>query len=273
MMLQAAAAAYSYTGIARKAIEYKRLPPVVRRPELGAPQWIYVEGLIGVGKSTILDYLMRLLSNMGLSVVVIKEPSKVWTDIGILQAFYIDQMRWAGEFQTFVCATRIQAITDGYAMNPNADVYIIERSYFADRFIFTEPQYISGKMSAMQMQMYDQWWAMCHMFVPHQPTGFIWVKASIENIKSRIADRQRDGEDAIPDEYLMDLQNAHVRFFDLLKTPEVLGVCAGINTAELVVNADYRDNDTLQEKLASTMHDWITNKDTKTLHTEIIVCH
>ena len=54
---------------------------------------IYVEGNVGVGKSTFLSFIKNHLD-----VHVIYEPNDLWQNIdghNLLQQFFLDQSRWA----------------------------------------------------------------------------------------------------------------------------------------------------------------------------------
>lgn len=162
------------------------------------PIAISIDGEIGAGKTTLLELLVRGFKDLGLTAVIVSEPVNVWKDIGILQAFYDPnhslevQGMVAYIFQTFTFVTRVDETINVVEANPDADVFILERSVLTDRFIFMELQrVISGPML---MAMYEYWWRMWNRIMPLQPSKFIYLKPTLENCQARVAKRAREGE-------------------------------------------------------------------------------
>ncbi|CAB5383444.1 unnamed protein product [Rhizophagus irregularis] len=89
---------------------------------------VIVEGLIGSGKSTLVKNLSQTLEKMGYSVCQILEPVDYWIETGILEKLYSNPSRFSVDFQVFAYMTRLVDINKSVAANPNADIYLLERS-------------------------------------------------------------------------------------------------------------------------------------------------
>ena len=64
----------------------------MKQKQHGVPM-IIIEGNVGVGKSTFLNYLSK-----NLDIDVIFEPNQLWQDVeghNLLEKFFLDQKRWS----------------------------------------------------------------------------------------------------------------------------------------------------------------------------------
>ena len=110
---------------------------------------IVIDGIIGAGKTTTIKEIEKRIEKINednkenkkykqLKVKAIYEPVELWKNIGALEYFYKDISRNAYSFQTFTYITRIASVIDEIYDNPDADIYILERSIWTDRYIFME---------------------------------------------------------------------------------------------------------------------------------------
>lgn len=176
-------------------MDAKRLPG-------GNPRVVVIDGEIGAGKTTLIDLLGRRLTARGLKTVIVPEPVEEWKRVGILQEFYEEkppELRGlvAYDFQTYTFVTRVEGTIARVEAEPDADVYLLERSVLTDRFVFMELQ--RELVGARRMEMYDRWWALWSRLMPVRPTHFVYLKPSLENCMTRVVARARDGEVAGPE--------------------------------------------------------------------------
>lgn len=181
---------------------------------------VYVEGLIGAGKSTLLRNIERVSDPK--RVRVIYEPVDEWEKFGMLSTFYNDPARWAYTFQTYVCISRIQAITVFLEKLSVEEEYnsleflFVERSVFSDRYFFMKNLYESGKVNEVEMKVYESWWEMWKKLLPeefHKKNMFLYVKPSMETVMRRVETRARSGENLVSNTYQEQLQCVHDEFF------------------------------------------------------------
>lgn len=161
------------------------------------PYVLVIDGEIGAGKTTLIAKLKAKFEKLGHKTAVIPEPVDEWKKVGILQEFYEDKTPErrglvAYDFQTYTFVTRVRKMIEVVEAEPDADIYILERSVLTDRFIFMELQ--RKMVGKRRMIMYDAWWEMWVRIVPFPPTKFVYLKPTLKNCMSRVATRARDGE-------------------------------------------------------------------------------
>lgn len=161
------------------------------------PRVIVVDGEIGGGKSTVIKLLIAALKSRGLRAVEVGEPVDEWKRVGILQEFYADKPdEYRGlvayDFQTFTFVTRVEETQKTVAANPDADVFVLERSVLTDRYVFMELQ--RDLVGPVRMEMYDRWWNMWSQIMPIRPQKIVYLKPTLENCQSRVETRARVGE-------------------------------------------------------------------------------
>lgn len=170
-------------------------------------QQFFVEGNIGVGKSTFL----RLVQDT-LDCQMVFEPHEKWQNINgagnLLHHFYDDTPRWAYTFQSYAFITRVMEQDARAAEQPSA-VQVVERSVFSDRHCFAQLATEAGNMTKLEWQVYQHWfdWLIgAHM---DRPAGFIYLRTSPETCLTRLKKRARSEETGVSLEYLTALHNKH----------------------------------------------------------------
>lgn len=222
----------------------KKTPPIV----------IVVDGIIGAGKSTLLEVLKNqkhgLGAQSGLDVCFIEEPADVWVKTGILQQFYSNPKEYAYRFQTFVFVTRVEAMQRAVEANPNADLYVMERSIFTDRFMFVQLLLEDSVMTSIEKEMYLQWWQCWRHAVPFHPQGFIYLDTDSEECTLRILSRARDGE-TIPIEYNEKLRLKHEAFY------QQLGDSIPVIRIPHQEAGNYRDDKSAAKRVVQRIHRFV----------------
>lgn len=173
---------------------------------------ISIEGNIGSGKSTLLTYLAQDLTNNP-NIVFLKEPVDEWAEIKdadgktMLEKFYGDQEKYGFPFQMMAYISRLSSFKDALTINPDATVFITERSLNTDKCVFAKMLFNQGKIEDVNYQIYTKWF---NTFSKEfEIDAYIYVKATPEICHERIIKRSRTGEDIIPIKYLSECHDYH----------------------------------------------------------------
>lgn len=177
-------------------------------------KFIVIDGLIGAGKSTFIKKYVEYCQTIGIKAHPIYEPVELWKNIGALERFYSDIPQNCYEFQTFTFITRIESVINEVVENPNAEVFILERSIFTDRFIFVE--LLRDVLGSTRIKMYESWWKMWSLIFNVKINNWVLLNTSINTSANRIKIRNRNGEKVELD-YLTNLQKEHINFYNKLQ--------------------------------------------------------
>lgn len=173
---------------------------------------IIIEGNVGVGKSTFLNYLKN-----NLDVDVIYEPNQLWQDVeghNLLEQFFLDQKRWAYTCQSYILITRIdQMIAE--LCDPKQDYCLVERSIYSGRYCFAKVAKEIGWMDSLEWSLYKKLWDREVARVKSLPSAFIYLQAPAEVCLKRIAMRGRFEEEPISLDYLKRLEQKYEQWFVL----------------------------------------------------------
>jgi deoxyguanosine kinase len=171
-----------------------------------------IEGNIGAGKSTILEYMKEKLKN-NKNVLFATEPLDMWEKIhdeegtNMLVKFYKDQDKYAFPFQVMAFATRLLKLREEMRKKPDAKIIICERSLEADYNIFAKMLHDEGKIETINYNVYLQFYELYRNDFPTK--GLIYINASPETCQNRINSRNRQGEEGIPLDYLEKCHSYH----------------------------------------------------------------
>lgn len=156
---------------------------------------LVIEGLIGVGKTT----LCRILAREWAARLVL-EPAD---DNPFLANFYDDPIRFAFPAQMFYLATRYQQQQELRQLDLFAPMVVSDYLYAKDR-LFAEMTLKGNEM------------ALYHRFAsllpdpPPRPDLVVFLDADTEIIRSRIAKRGLSHEQVIPARYLDELRERYL---------------------------------------------------------------
>jgi|TARA_B100000886_G_scaffold339372_1_gene304664 deoxyadenosine/deoxycytidine kinase len=170
-----------------------------------------VEGNIGSGKSTILNYLKE--NNQNSNIIFLKEPVDKWDKVKdiegktLLENFYQDSKKYAFMFQIMAFATRMQLLKDTIKRNPECKMIICERSILADQQVFASMLHYDGLIDNMGISIYT---TMANNYLKDFPlNGIIYIDAEPEVCIKRIGKRNRTGEAGIELSYLQKCKKYH----------------------------------------------------------------
>jgi deoxyadenosine/deoxycytidine kinase len=152
---------------------------------------IALEGLIGSGKTTVLDILKKEFHT-------IEEPLDAWT---LLPSLYERPSQFAFAFETQVLCS--------FAINAETEDAIFERSPECAYHVFTRMLHESGTITDNQWKLLGA----VKDALPLRPMdAFIFLDCSIEVAFKRIQLRNRPSEGHITVEYLKQLDNMYNEF-------------------------------------------------------------
>ena len=196
--------------------------------------FIAVEGLIGVGKTS----LCRLLEKR-LEADLILEPAD---DNPFLSNFYSDPDRFAFPTQMFYLATRCKQ--QSRLMQPS-----LFSKIFVSDYLF-EKDRIFAKMTLMgeELDLYDRFAALLQQAVA-VPDFILFLDAPTEVIMSRIKRRGIEAEQAIQESYIEDLRQ---RYFDLWRTYDRAPIYV-LDTTSI----DYIDDPDAQDLMIDIVKGWL----------------
>jgi len=192
-----------------------------------SPILISVEGNIGSGKTTILNELR----NKHPEWTFIDEPVDIWSNLktdnheSLLEVFYKDRKRWSYTFQNCALLTRYQIIeeTINYVKQNHINqfdkhIFLTERCLDTDHQVFTKMLRAEGSIDKLELNLYEM--LLSHLKKAATPvTAIIHVDTPPDVCFDRIKIRSRSGEESIPLDYLISLDNYQCKWVDGVKIP------------------------------------------------------
>ena len=157
---------------------------------------ISIEGNIGAGKS----FLCQLLQQQT-TLSVACEPVDDWTlgSNNVLDAFYSNPKKYACMFQTLVLRSRVE--------QTRSSPQLVERCVHSDK-IFGTLNHALGNMDDVEFAAYlYQYEQAVKDTLPI--TKYIYVQTPVHICVQRMAIRNRDEEQGVPEWYVRCLQEAH----------------------------------------------------------------
>lgn len=161
---------------------------------------IAIEGLIGVGKTTITTALGKQL---GMSILT--EPVKDWQDSGLLKRFYKEPKENAYELQV----TAFESfVAKGYSDQSCAQ----ERSIYSAYYVFTALMYKKGYLTKEQFDRLTNQFRKL-IAKTEKLDAIFYIELPTKTALERITERGREGEENITLEYLEELKEMYDTVF------------------------------------------------------------
>ena len=165
---------------------------------MSTARYIVVEGVIGVGKTTLARLLAQPFAAETLLEVVEENP--------FLQSFYTDRTRYAFQTETFFLLSRYRQQQS--VVRPLVGTrHLVSDYLFAKNQIFARLN-LQGDEWDLFLQLYD---ALSER-VP-KPDLVIYLQADVDTLMARIAQRDRPFERNMDRGYIEQLHAAYDRFF------------------------------------------------------------
>jgi deoxyguanosine kinase len=187
--------------------------------------YIAVEGVIGVGKTTLTQALAAATDARSILEPVEENP--------FLEAFYKDRRRFAFQTQLFFLLSRYRQM-----------MALRQRDLFQNAvvcdYLFQKDRIFAGiNLSDEEMVLYDQILPLLERDLP-RPDKVVYLRADLPVILKRIERRGRSFERSIDPEYLRVLDEAYTEFFFHYRVTPLLVV--NTNLIDLVDRPADRDD-------------------------------
>lgn len=175
---------------------YKDILSHVKRE--GVYDMIVIEGVVGVGKSS----LMNILAEQGYEAF--EEPV---VDNPILDKFYYDRLRYSFPLQVFFLNKRFEHIKKA----KDVSKAVMDRSIYGDA-IFARMLNINGEMSDEEFQIYSE---LLENMLQHvqAPKLMVYLEVSVDEAMRRINKRGRDYELIVERAYWEKLNHEYQLYF------------------------------------------------------------
>jgi len=160
-------------------------------------KFIAVAGNIGVGKSTLVERLCHRLGWEPFYEPVTENP--------YLPDFYRDMCAWGFHSQVFFLTHRLRI---HQALNRVPGSVIQDRSIYEDAEVFARNLHLQGALDARDWETYAALYQSLADTLP-PPDLVIYLRASVQTLQSRIAQRARSYERTIADDYLARLNRLY----------------------------------------------------------------
>lgn len=198
---------------------------------------VSIEGNIGSGKSTIIDFLKE--NSEDKSYIFLPEPINEWDEITdrdgntILKEFYKNQSKYSFSFQMMAYISRLDLLRKTINDNPEK-VIITERSLYTDKYVFAQMLFDKGKMNEIEFKIYNKWFKSFLDLAPLHKV--IYLRTDPKVSFSRILKRNRNGEDEIPYDYIENCHKYHESMFNILEIKDKKVIDC---TADFETNSNY----------------------------------
>lgn len=212
---------------------------------------LFVEGNIGVGKSTFL----QMLSDCFPTIDIITEPVDVWQNINgynLLQSFYQDSARWSCSFQLYALMTKLRKLES--FKESAAPLQVMERSWFADRYCFAQNCLQLNTLQPLEWELYCDIWSWHAQKAP-RPIGIIYLQADSEVCYDRMKSRARNEESIVPLDYLRMLHERHEEW--LIQGKYKQDECGACSVLVLDGSLNFRDDLAVQQTFVQQILDFL----------------
>jgi len=175
----------------------------------GCWDMIVIDGVVGVGKST----LMNILQDEG--YIPFEEPV---VDNPILEKFYYDRERYSFPLQIFFLNKRFKNIKDASQIK-NA---VMDRSIYGD-VIFAKMLKDAGEMSNEEFDLYIE---LFQNMLEHckAPKLLVYLEVGVEEAMRRINKRGREYEKIVERDYWEQLNDNYREYFEQYNISPILKI-------------------------------------------------
>ncbi|XP_045481582.1 deoxynucleoside kinase-like isoform X2 [Harmonia axyridis] len=167
------------------------------------PFTVIVEGNIGCGKTTFLNYFKKHKN-----ICVLSEPIDLWRDCkghNLLGHMYSDPKKWSFTFQSYVQLTML----NHHVLPTPCPVKLMERSIYSARYCFVEKMKRDELLSKPSAAVIDEWFQWLTKNTPINVDLIVYLRSSPEVVYRRMMERNRSEEKSVPFEYLESLHQLH----------------------------------------------------------------
>nr|XP_053651355.1 deoxynucleoside kinase-like [Cherax quadricarinatus]XP_053651356.1 deoxynucleoside kinase-like [Cherax quadricarinatus] len=170
------------------------------------PFTVSIEGNIGSGKSTFLNYFSAIPG-----VITHQEPIDLWTNLkghNLLGKLYEDPERWSFLFQSYVQLTRLNI----HLQQSSSSVKLIERSLQNNRYCFVESGHDCGHLKDAEYSVLCEYYELLESQLDIGIDLIVYLRSTPEIVHSRMLRRGRSEEAGVPLEYLQVVHNYYEKW-------------------------------------------------------------
>lgn len=171
---------------------------------------IAIAGNIGVGKSTLVDFLNRTYG-----IRPYYEPSE---DNPYLPDFYEDMGRWAFHSQLYFLSSKFRIHQE---LDRMPGLVVLDRTIFEDAEVFATALFEMRKIDRRDWETYRHFYETILEAI-RPPDLMIYLRCSMRTLRKRIRLRGREMEEDMPLSYLKRLERLYDRWIDNYSLSEVL---------------------------------------------------
>lgn len=195
---------------------------------------VYVEGIIGAGKSTFVHNISQNVQN----IKMVTEPVESWQRDGILDDFYKDMKRWALSFQLNIIHDKTERLNKLCLEKNDNNIYMVERSIYSD-CCFTNTLYDSGLLEPFDYKLSNKVRKVYEERMNTLPSLIIYLRPPLEVCMERVKTRNREEEKNLTPQYQKTLLKHH----DALFNKDVFTTYNGVRIPIIIIH----DNEVTQD--------------------------
>jgi deoxyadenosine/deoxycytidine kinase len=186
---------------------------------------ICIDGVVGAGKTTLGEILAQ-----DLGLVFFREPVD---NNPLLSKFYHDQERYSFPMQIYFLNKRFRMLKESQSLKG----CVMDRSIYGD-VIFARLLLMEGKMSQEEFDLYED---LLKNMLEHvaKPQLMVYLDITVDNAISRIRERGRDYEQAVPKHYWEQLNTEYSKYFNNYNFSELLVL--DVNEADFRKSGEVRE--------------------------------
>lgn len=226
-----------------------------------APVILSIEGNIGAGKSTLINYLKKNLTEVeDVPVVYVDEPVEEWStvrsadDKSMLELFYADPKRYAFSFQMMAYISRLANLSAVVDNHPES-IIVTERSLLTDYHVFAKMLHESNEITLEEYTIYCRWF---HYFNRFEISGIVYLKCTPEKAMEHCVKRNRPGE-TLSLEYLQKLQDKHEAWFATEKDIGVLTIKTENDIEEIMYSIEDFMSEFIDPQVGDPLGNYLQN--------------
>ena len=163
---------------------------------------IFIEGNIGVGKTTLINKIIGKLKKDDVDCCVFLEPVEKWKLL--LDKFAKDPKKYHFPVQNMVL-DHFHDVNMQISKLQNKEIIIVERSALSSKYVFTKQGTDKGSITKEQYKLLSERFNK----IKKKPDLHILLDASYETCFKRIKIRGRKCEADLPIEYIQELHDYH----------------------------------------------------------------
>ncbi len=165
---------------------------------MGTPQYICIEGVIGVGKTSLTRQLGERLD----ARVVYEKPE----ENPFLEDFYENPQRYAFQTQLFFLLSRYRQQLESFQPDLFHSVMVSDYLFAKDRI------FAHLNLEDRELFLYDRIASLLEQEIP-KPDLVVYLQSTPERLMANVKKRGRSYERAISEDYIRSLNEAYNKFF------------------------------------------------------------